>query len=112
LLERIGLVISSLLVLPLAILPFVTTDLARSLQEMGGPQSSMLVGLALSRWFSPSAGALVTLAVYLARREQTRARRQFWTAVAIVVVGSAATIVAAGLFSPLASLRTMTAPLQ
>ena len=37
--ERIALAISALLVLPLALLPFLTADLARSLQELGGPQA-------------------------------------------------------------------------
>jgi hypothetical protein len=112
LLERMGLAISALLVLPLALLPFLTADLTRSLQGMGGSQSSILVRLALSRWFGPSAGALAAMAVFLALREKTLSGRRLWTMVAIVVVGLAAVIVSTGLLSPLADLRTMTAPLQ
>ena len=112
LLERIGLAISALLVLPLALLPFLTPDLTGALQEMGGSQSSILVQLALSRWFGPSAGALAAVALFLALREKTLWGRRLWTVVAIVVVGLAAGIVSRGLLSPLADLRTMTAPLQ
>jgi hypothetical protein len=112
LLQRMGLAISALLVLPLALLPLLTADLTRSLLEMGGSQSSILARLALSRWFGPSAGALATVALSLALREKAPSRRRLWTVVTIVVVGLAAVIISGGLLSPLADLRTMTAPLQ
>ena len=110
--ERIALAISALLVLPLALLPFLTADLTRSLQEMGGPQAPILVRLALSQWFGPLGAGLGALAVSVALREKSRSVRRFWTVVAIAVVAAAAALAARGLLSPLAYLRTMTAPLQ
>jgi hypothetical protein len=47
-----------------------------------------------------------------ALREKSRSGRRLWTVVAIAVVAAAAAIAASGLLSPLAYLRTMTAPLQ